>query len=148
MSYIGKANKDALKKFVSLEKKTKDIKEKIKNYSNEMEMIKNSIPFPLFTKETLHYESKFIAYISPKKCIEITKRKGSKYLSNYTIESFDLDLEFSYEDNEINIKNLSQRITKKEFVQVYNEAVNATKNIFSFSTRIKREIICEKNEKN
>lgn len=141
MEYVSKHNKKALKKLISLERKKEKLYRKINESNDEIKSLHSSLPYPIFLAK-YSYEQEYYAHLSPKKSIKITKSNSpNKYSCNYIISIMDLD---SSKPENLDVKDLKNRITKKKFMQIYKEAKNTMDEVMVFSKRAKKEILCER----
>jgi hypothetical protein len=145
MNYVSKSNKNALKRHISLEKKKQKLLLKNSEISNELKEVKHSLPYPIFVKGK--YGNSIVAYMSPRKSITIkSSNSPTSYGANYEISVLDLDncTDDYYRKEGISIEGLNNRITKKEFMEIYNQALSSMKEVMLYSKRVKKEILCEK----
>ena len=113
----------------------------------------NTIVNVTITKETKSVSKKgfgteYRAYLSPRKAITL-KRSSNPSAWGYSYEIAVLDLDKNDVDDYtrqrgIRIEDLTNKITKKEFMKLYNEAQQSIKEVMIFSKRSKKEILCEK----
>ena len=137
-----KHNKNALSKYKTLLNKERKINNSLNETISKRRNLMYSISYPIFIKES---KTTYIAHLGVSNKVVI-KIVGRDYISKigYEINSHYTNEKDSFYLYEYEIKNINNRITKKEFMLIYNEALNFIKEQMVLSTRSRKKILVEK----